>query len=218
MFKNLNTVEKVSTVLINVLRLYMLTTLILFIYLGEYFHIFTIAISLIFSYSGLFVRKLFKIKLSLSFELFIILFLFISNFLGESHGLYFTLWWWDIMAHSISGLLLPFIGTLILLKINKLENSSPLLVGLFALFFTVFAAVMFEFAEFGSDMLYSTLHIMQDDGLAGTILDLFCDFVGGLISSVYIYYNLRCRKEGFIFKILILKTINKSKDLFKLRN
>jgi hypothetical protein len=212
MFKELNKFEKIEYTLINLIRLYMFIALIYFFFEGDIVHIFSVAVSLVGTFAGSIVKKLFKIKLTMEFNLVIVLFIFFSNFLGESHGLFFRFWWWDLIMHTASGLILPFVGLLIFYKLGG--RGKALLVALFALFFANFAALMFEFVEFTSDLFFSNLHVMMDDGLVGTIGDLLSDFVGSLVSSAYIYFVLKTKKKSFIFRKMVVEVVEKNKKLF----
>ncbi len=216
MFKELSKFDKGIVILINLIRIYMFLTLLYFIYIGNIVHIFSVTISLIGTFIAFFVRKICKISLNFEFNLVIVLFIFLSNFLGESHGLFTSLWWWDQVMHTLSGLILPFVGILIFYKLSKNYKSPLILIILFAFFFANFVTLSFEFVEFSSDIISDNLYVMQDDGLVGTMTDLLCDFFGSLISSVYIYFVIKGKKKTFFFRKLVVEIIKNNPKQFKI--
>ena len=51
------------------------------------------------------------VRIPAEFELLAILFVFASLFLGEFRSFYERFWWWDVLLHATSGLLLGACGT-----------------------------------------------------------------------------------------------------------
>ena len=66
--------------------------------------------------------KSIKVFLPPEFEVFAISFVFSSLFLGEVRGYYTRFWWWDILLHTSSGLLLGIIGFLLVHILNETEE------------------------------------------------------------------------------------------------
>ena len=56
----------------------------------------------------------FDMKIPPEFELCAVLFVMASLFLGEVQGYYQKFWWWDLLLHGASGLLLGIFGFLLL--------------------------------------------------------------------------------------------------------
>ena len=141
----------------------------------------------------------------------IVIFLYASIFLSAAFNLYYELWWWDVLLPATSGVLLGFVGFLLIYRINHRYsmNISPLLVALFALTFSVTMNVLFEIYEFTMDYLFGsamqswdlpidTVEIgrnYQGSGLRDTMSDLIVDTLGGLGISLVCYFLYRDEKK-----------------------
>jgi len=121
----------------------------------------------------------------------IALFVFASLFLGEVRDYYERIWWWDLALHGSAGLLLGFLGFLIvyILHADKAVDlhMKPSFLALFAFFFGIGIGAGWEIFEFGMDKLFGLTmqKPMWDDpsGLTDTIWDLILNGIGaGLVS------------------------------------
>ena len=90
------------------------------------------------------VSKIFK--LSMNNKIFISLFIFFSQYLGSCLGFYDKFFWWDIMLHTLSGVLFYLIGMDIYKAIYKDKNG--LLMFLFAFLFSLSIANLWEIWEY----------------------------------------------------------------------
>lgn len=138
-------------------------------------------------------------------EIMIVLFLYTGIFLSASFRLFYRLFWWDDMLHTFSGVIIGFLGFLVIYKINHRYSMdiSPSLVAIFAFTFAVTLGVFWEIFEFsmdivlGTDMqkwnLPTTVRILgksyQGSGLRDTMSDLIVDSFGALITSVICYFR-----------------------------
>jgi len=144
-------------------------------------------------------------------EVAMIVFLYASVFLSARLNLYDRVWWWDIVLHTISGVLLAFIGFLLVYKINNRYgmNLSPLLVALFAFSFSVTVNVLFEIYEFAIDIVFGTSmqswdlpadtvemgRSFQGIGLRDTMSDLIVDAVGAAAMAVVCFFLYRDERK-----------------------
>ncbi len=86
----------------------------------------------------------------------------IGPMLGHCLRLYHTVWWWDKALHFYGGIVFALFGWFLYGLLSK-EQGKKLLYALFAVFFSITLSVLWEFVEFGVDML---LHNdMMDDTL-----------------------------------------------------
>lgn len=51
-------------------------------------------------------------------EIVIVIFLYASIFLSARFGLYYQLFWWDDFLHTLSGVIIGFLGFIVMYKIN----------------------------------------------------------------------------------------------------
>lgn len=146
----------------------------------------------------------------------ILLFLFAANYLGELGAYYQKFWWWDLMLHAISGIILGFSGFLLVYILNKEEKVnvilSPFFMSMFAFCFAVSMGALWEIYEFGMDSIFGLN--MQKSGLVDTMWDLIVDSIGALVAAVYGYLYERYGR-GSAFKKNITKFLSLNQSIFK---
>jgi hypothetical protein len=121
-----------------------------------------------------------------------VLFVFATLFLGEVHGYYERFWWWDVVLHTTSGLLLGLVGFMIVYILNEDSHvdlhMQPSFVALFAFFFAVGLGAIWEIFEFAMDRFFGTnmqpATAGDPSGLTDTIQDLIVDTLGAAIVSL----------------------------------
>jgi len=162
-----------------------------------------------------------KIHIPDILESIIIIFIYAGIFLSARFNLYDDVFWWDVVLHTASGVILGFIGFLLIYKLNSRHsmNISPLLVAVFAFTFAVTMDVIFEIYEFLMDVIFGTdmqswnlpertIEIgrtFQGIGLRDTMSDLIFDTIGALLISVICY---------FLFKNEKMKTLRLMHEVF----
>lgn len=144
-------------------------------------------------------------------ESIIIIFIYAGIFLSARFNLYDDVFWWDVVLHTASGVILGFIGFLAIYKINNRHsmNISPLLVAVFSFTFAVTMDVLFEIYEFGMDVIFvtdlqswnlpdTTIELgrsFQGIGLRDTMSDIIFDTIGALIVSVICFFLYKTDKK-----------------------
>src|SRR3989344_5643932 len=89
------------------------------------------------------IRRNYHLFLPVEFDALAIIFIFASLFLGELHGYYTRIWWWDIVLHTSSGFLLGILGFVLIYILNEERNAHlRLKPGFLALFAFAFAVVI----------------------------------------------------------------------------
>jgi len=138
----------------------------------------------------------FHVRIPPEFELLAVIFVCASLFLGEVHGYYLKYWWWDMLLHAGSGLILGIFGFLLVYVINEHEDlemhMKPGFVGLFAFMFALGMGTIWEIVEFSLDQLLGM--DTQGNSLEDTMSDLIVDSIGALIISLLGYSYLRTAK------------------------
>lgn len=144
-------------------------------------------------------------------ESMIIVFIYAGIFLSARFNLYDDVFWWDVLLHTGSGVILGFIGFLLIYKLNSRHsmNISPLLVAVFACTFAVTMDVVFEIYEFLMDVIFgtdmqswnlpaTTIELgrsFQGIGLRDTMSDLIFDTLGALAISIICYFLYKNEKK-----------------------
>lgn len=158
-------------------------------------------------------------------EVVIVLFIYCGLFLSARYDLYNRFFWWDDLLHTLSGVIIGFIGFIVIYKINHNYSMdiSPLLVAIFSFTFAVTLGVIWEIMEFSADVFLGTANqkwdrpateIMlgkpyQGSGLRDTMSDLIVDSVGAFITSVITYFMYKREKSTILARMkLMLKDEN----------
>ena len=143
----------------------------------------------------------------------LLLFIGACSFLGETLKLYDTIWWWDIMLHTVSGTTFAIIGFMIARKFGK-GILPPLFIALFAFLFSVTVGVLWEVFEFvrdsishtnmqrwmfmpipdNAEWLYDTV-ALRGSGLIDTMKDLIFGIVSALVTAVIGYWRLKRKNK-----------------------
>ncbi len=188
--------EKIHTWVTLFLLLTLVLAFIVAVREKNWISVFIISITFVMIYFPKIVEKLSDIDIPIEIEIFAVLFIYATLFLGEIHGYYTKFWWWDLVLHTGSALTLGLIGFMILYILYKREKvkSSPIVIALFSFAFAVAIGALWEIFEFSMDLIFSTK--MQKSAL-DTMTDLIVDAVGGMIGAGMGYFYLK-RKEGFL--------------------
>lgn len=138
-------------------------------------------------------ERQFKVSIPPEFELLAILFVFASIFLGEVRGYYVRFWWWDVLLHTGSGLLLGLVAFLLVFALNQTDridlHLKPGFVALFSFTFAMAVGAVWEILEFGVDSFFGLN--MQKSGLRDTMWDLIVDAFGAFVFALTGYLYMR---------------------------
>ena len=149
-------------------------------------------------------RYRFSFEIPSEIEAVTVLFVFATLFLGEVLDYYQLYWWWDMVLHTSSGLLLGILGFMIVYVLNENRHVDlhmrPAFVALFAFFFAIGIGAIWEIFEFAMDETFGT--DMQPatpgdpSGLTDTIHDLIVDTIGAAVVSLFGWrYLARARRS-----------------------
>ncbi len=187
----------------------------IFIKFSERGEIFTGAIIfLLLSLIPDYIEKRNKVDIPDILEIVVIIFIYASTFMSVALNLYYRFFWWDDLLHSLSGVIIGFLGFIFVFKLNENYslNLNPFLVALFAFCFAVTMGVLWEIFEFFTDTILGTTHQKWDlppdsilmgkpyqgSGLRDTMSDLILDSLGALFSSGIGYIMYKVRKPDVI--------------------
>src|SRR3989304_7271830 len=136
-----------------------------------------------------------------SLEVFVIVFLYATLFLGELKHFYAAYWWWDVLLHTVSGLAFGVMGFFILYILYKTEKikTSPKVIAMFLFVFALALGALWEIVEFIIDQIFGTKMqsgkfydaVIQNCGLSDTMKDLIDDSVGALIAAIVGYLYIK---------------------------
>ena len=185
-----------------VLQTIMLAGFALAMYEQQWFTGFLVVAIMLLTLAPELLGRRFGLRIPPELELLAILFIFASLFLGEVRGYYARFWWWDVVLHTSSGLLLGIVGFLLVYVMNKHErielHMKPGFVALFSFAFAVAVGALWEIFEYAVDTLFGMN--MQKSGLVDTMWDLIVDALGAMVIAVLGYVYMRAGTESFIEK------------------
>lgn len=102
--------------------------------------------------------------------------------LGHSYKLFYTTGWWDKLLHCSGGMIFALVGYYLPLLLNKNNAMTPAMRLAFALCFSITVSALWEFAEYGSDMLLGT--DSQNDTYINGIHSYFLGKSAGQLGSI----------------------------------
>lgn len=170
--------EKRSVLIVYaVLRLIVIAALVLSCLNGDYDSAFICVLVLVLFLVPAFIQERFSIELPSALEIIILLFIFAAEILGELSNYYVNYEHWDTLLHTTWGFLCAAVGFSMVEILNRSRNIrfelSPLFLAICAFCFSMTIGVIWEFFEFGMDVIFHT--DMQKDtvltAIASTSLD-----------------------------------------------
>ncbi len=139
-----------------------------------------------------FLNKLFKLKTNETFEIVYILFIFSAHFLGSIVNLYQKVYWYDSFAHFLSGIVVAYLATYILVLFKKYDKKSVIFNILFILGISFLVAGMWEIFEYTSDHIFNKdAQNVLTTGVNDTMKDIIVAALGTLLYCIlYLYEEL----------------------------
>lgn len=184
--------------------LVMSAELVVLVLQGRWMHVFLLLGVIATMLASVIGRAQFHAPIPAEIQIFAMIFVFATIFLGEVHDFYERFWWWDIALHATSGILLGLLGFLVVYLMNESEmvdlHMRPSFVALFAFAFAVMLGALWEIFEFAMDELAGlTMQkpmLGDPSGLTDTMWDLIVDAIGaGIMSVASLAYMRRARRE-----------------------
>lgn len=154
-----------------ILRLVVVAMLVVNLWERDYESAFICGLSLILFLLPAFIERRFHVDIPSLMEVVILLFIFGAEILGELQNYYGQYPYWDTMLHTVNGFICAAFGFSLIdiLTRNRQEKFrlSPLYVSLVAFCFSMTVGVLWEFFEYGMDVLFLT--DMQKDTVIHTL-------------------------------------------------
>lgn len=158
----------------------------------------------------------YHVQIPPEFELLAVVFVFASLFLGELQGYYAKYPWWDILLHSVSGLVLGIFGFLLVHVMNEHEDlglhMKPSFTALFAFLFALGMGVIWEILEFAIDQMLGT---RMQHGLSDTMTDLIVDAAGAFLIAALGYTYLLDRASSSFLERWVANFFRANRRLFR---
>ena len=149
-----------SFIVFYILRLLVIASLIRQFFLGNYWGVFLCVMTIALLYLPSWVQVRLRIELPPALEITILCFIFAAEILGEINAFYIVIPMWDTVLHTLNGFLCAAVGFALVVLLNDDErltfDLSPFFIALLAFCFSMTIGVLWEFFEFGMDILFHT--------------------------------------------------------------
>lgn len=169
--------HKSSFIVYVVLRLLVILMMVLQIFNRNYENVFLCVLTLVLLIMPSFIQVRLKIELPTALEIIILFFIFAAEILGEIQSYYIRFAFWDTVLHTINGFLAAAIGFALVDILNRSKKISfqlsPAYMAVVAFCFSMTIGVVWEFFEFGMDMLLGL--DMQKDTIVHSIHSVMLD-------------------------------------------
>ena len=141
-----------------IIRLILVSLLTAGILNGKWENVMTCVLTLGLLMLPLFIDRKLSLALPSVLETIVVLFVFAANVMGELGAFYEKIPIWDSLLHTVNGFICAGVGfglTDILNRSERVKLSlSPMFVCLFSFCFSMTVCAVWEFFEFGADMLF----------------------------------------------------------------
>ncbi|MBO5195928.1 MAG: hypothetical protein J6C03_02400 [Clostridia bacterium] len=159
------------------LRILVIAVAVVSLISGHIENFFLCVLSLVLFLLPAFVERKLKVDLPDALEIIVLLFIFAAEILGEISSFYVRVPHWDTMLHTVNGFLFAAIGFAMVDVLNRSSrvkfNLSPFYLAVMAFCFSMTVGVLWEFFEFGMDML---IHFdMQKDTIVNSVTSVTFD-------------------------------------------
>lgn len=146
-------------------------------------------------------KRILKLNINDEMELIYIIFIVLAHFLGSVVNLYKYIWWYDLFAHFLSGMLTSILALVIMNWMGVYKEKNVTFNIIFIISFTLMVASIWEFFEYGADT-FLKLNVQHsiETGVSDTMEDMLVAFLGGIIVSIIYFIEEKKIKNGFIKK------------------
>lgn len=181
-----NKETKIYKALTNIIRISIIITLIIKILMADYSHIHTLIGVFIFTFYNKFLLKI-NLRFSCFVNCFFVIFLFLTQCLGEACNFYNIFSWWDIFLHTMAGVLFYEVGKELIIKLNT-KGTNLIVIVLFAFCFSLAIGLLWEIIEFSDDTFFGK-NTQKARGLCGrnalfdTMSDLIVLTIGAFLTG-----------------------------------
>ena len=169
--------DKRAFVVYAILRLLVIGVLVRSIFLSQWESVFTCSLTLVLLFVPSMLERGLKIEVPTTLEIITYIFVFSAEILGEIECYYMKFPFWDTMLHTVNGFMFAAFGFALVDIFNRhgkfTFKLSPLFCALVAFCFSMTVGVLWEFFEFGADIIFHT--DMQKDTYLTDIYTVMLD-------------------------------------------
>jgi len=149
------------------------------------------AVVLLLTFAPALIEHRLRVALPVEFTLVTCAFLYASFALGEARDFYERFWWWDILLHGVSALIvggIGFLGIYVFYMTNRIR-VAPGWIAIITFLLALSVGTLWEIFEFLADLLLGVN--MQKSGLVDTMTDLMIDAAGAAVAALLGFFYVR---------------------------
>jgi hypothetical protein len=170
---------------------------------GDWENVFLTVLVIALTLGPAFLLRKSRVYLPPEFQLIAVGFIFLSLFLGSAADLYYRFWWWDIVLHASSGVLMGIIGFVTLFLMNETDRLpqrvKPGFLCFFGLTFAMFLAVLWEIVEFAVDKIAPDINMQSNEtGVDDTMQDLIVCLIGAIVVALMGWSYFKTGRYSFL--------------------
>ncbi len=190
---------KIYSALINFLRICIIVLLVVKVVMNDFQFIHYLLTTFLFTFYDKILQKYLHFRFGSFVSSLLLIFIFLSQVLGRTFEFYTTVFFWDILLHTIAGVLFYFMGKELILHFNQQPLKEVVLI-LACVSFALAIGVIWEIAEFTYDWLFIK-NTQEARGLIGmeaiidTMSDLIVLTVGAFSSIIFDYFQYHKKRK-----------------------
>ena len=148
-----------------------------------------------------FILVLLRVRFDFSVLVAYLVFIFLATLAGSGWSVYQFVSWYDTVIHFFSGVLIGLVGYTLISR-NSNAKLEYVWLFIFIVGFTMLGGGIWEIYEFAGDCLTGS-DMQITEGFVGqkavwdTMIDIVCDFVGGIIAATCcMFWERKKRREN----------------------
>lgn len=162
------------------------------------------------------IARQFQVQLPVEFTLITCLFLYAAFGLGEVAMFYERFWWWDLVLHSISALVMGLLGFLLIYTFYSAHRvkMAPFYVAMTAFSYSVTMGALWEIFEFLMDLGFG---FDMQKSASDTMTDVIVDACGAFLAAWMGYHYVK-DGDSLIADRLVRRFVARNPRLFPPRH
>lgn len=155
-----------------------------------------------------------RLVLPVEFSLVTNVFLYASFALGEVQDFYAKYWWWDLMLHSLSALIIGLIGFLAIYVFIRARRVvvPPIYVATMTFSIAVTTGSLWEIFEFSMDWFFG--FNMQKSGLVDSMTDMIVNALSALVTATMGYFYVK-NGDSLLMHRMLTNFLRKNPQLIR---
>ncbi|MGI2325983.1 MULTISPECIES: hypothetical protein [Methylococcus] len=158
------------------------------------------------------IARQFQVQLPVEFTFVTCLFLYASFGLGEVAMFYERFWWWDLLLHSVSALIMGLLGFLLIYAFHSTHRvkMAPFYVAITAFCYSMSVGALWEIFEFLMDQGFG---FNMQKSAHDTMTDLIVDAAGAFLAAWMGYHYVK-NGDSLIADRLVRRFVARNPRLF----